>query len=109
MVKITQVISGGQTGVDRAALEAAIAVGIPIGGFCPLGRRSEDGPVPDRYPLTELASRGYEERTRAVPARKEPGAKGALLGYPSCNSLTSLRRDSRTALRSYSLKQEYPP
>jgi Circularly permutated YpsA SLOG family len=58
------VISGGQTGVDRGALDAALSVGTPCGGWCPAGRRAEDGTIPARYPLTELSGAGYEERTR---------------------------------------------
>ena len=58
------IISGGQTGVDRAALDVALEFGLPRGGFCPRGRRAEDGPIPDRYPLTELASPEYADRTR---------------------------------------------
>jgi hypothetical protein len=61
---ITKVISGGQTGVDRAALDVALELGIPCGGFCPKGRKAEDGRIPDRYPLTELASADYPARTR---------------------------------------------
>lgn len=61
---LTKVISGGQTGVDRAALDAAIACGIPVGGYCPKGRRAEDGRIPDKYPLVETLSSGYQERTR---------------------------------------------
>jgi len=44
---IAKIVSGGQTGVDRAALDAAIALGIPVGGWCPKGRRAEDGTIPD--------------------------------------------------------------
>ena len=58
-----KVISGGQTGVDRAGLDAAMAAGIPVGGYCPKGRRAEDGRIPERYPLTELSSEDYRERT----------------------------------------------
>ena len=47
---IRRIVSGGQTGADRAALDAAIALGIETGGWVPLGRWAEDGPVPDRYP-----------------------------------------------------------
>lgn len=61
---ILKVISGGQTGVDRAALDAALAAGIPIGGWCPRGRRAEDGTIPAIYPLRETPSRDYRERTR---------------------------------------------
>jgi len=57
------VISGGQTGVDRAALDAAMAAGIPVGGWCPKGRRAEDGPIDPHYPLTETESADYRERT----------------------------------------------
>ncbi len=59
-----RIISGGQTGVDRAALDAAIEAGIPCGGFCPRGRLAEDGVIPERYPVEELASPDYDERTR---------------------------------------------
>ncbi|GAB4326551.1 MAG: putative molybdenum carrier protein [Bacteroidales bacterium] len=56
--------SGGQTGVDRAALDAAIELGLPCGGWCPKGRRSESGRIPGRYPLQETESPEYPVRTR---------------------------------------------
>jgi len=59
----SKIISGGQTGVDRAALDAAIELGIPHGGWCPAGRRSEDGRIPDRYQLAETDSTEYRVRT----------------------------------------------
>ncbi|PSQ85488.1 MAG: molybdenum cofactor carrier, partial [Bacteroidetes bacterium QH_2_63_10] len=58
-----KIISGGQTGVDRAALDAALAFNVPVGGWCPKGRRAEDGQIPDRYPLEETPSEAYEQRT----------------------------------------------
>jgi hypothetical protein len=58
------IISGGQTGADRAALDFAIAHGIPHGGWCPLGRRAEDGVLDARYRLRETESRNYRQRTR---------------------------------------------
>jgi len=59
-----RVISGGQTGVDRGALDAALDAEVPCGGWCPAGRAAEDGVIPSRYPVTELAGAGYPERTR---------------------------------------------
>lgn len=61
--RVGTIISGGQTGVDRAALDVALALGIPCGGWCPAGRRAEDGPIPDRYPLKETPSAEYGQRT----------------------------------------------
>lgn len=63
LLGITKIISGGQTGVDRGALDAAMELGIAHGGWCPKGRRAEDGVVPLKYQLTETASRRYAERT----------------------------------------------
>ena len=60
---IQKIISGGQTGVDRAGLDFAIRVGIPHGGFCPKNRRSENGRIPDKYNLTETPYKGYPSRT----------------------------------------------
>ena len=51
--KLRKIVSGGQTGVDRAALDWALASGVPCGGWCPLGRWAEDGPIDARYPLRE--------------------------------------------------------
>jgi hypothetical protein len=62
--RLQRIVSGGQTGVDRAALDAAIAIGIPHGGWCPRGRLAEDGAIPERYALRETASDEYPVRTR---------------------------------------------
>jgi hypothetical protein len=61
---VERIVSGGQTGVDRGALDAALALGIACGGWCPAGRRAEDGTVPAPYPLTETAEPDYAVRTR---------------------------------------------
>jgi hypothetical protein len=61
--RLSRVVSGGQTGVDRAALDAARAAGLAIGGWCPRGRRAEDGPIPREYPLAETPSPRYPQRT----------------------------------------------
>jgi predicted Rossmann fold nucleotide-binding protein DprA/Smf involved in DNA uptake len=61
---LERIVSGGQAGVDRAALDAALAVGIPCGGWCPRGRRAADGVIPHHYPLRETQTSDYTERTR---------------------------------------------
>lgn len=61
--RLAKVISGGQTGVDQAALRAAQACGLAVGGWCPPGRESEDGPIPDRFPLRETPA----ERSSDAP------------------------------------------
>lgn len=58
------IISGGQTGVDRGALDGALNKGVPCGGHCPEDRRAEDGTIDDKYPLTPLKGAGYRKRTR---------------------------------------------
>jgi hypothetical protein len=58
-----KIISGGQTGVDRGALDAALAAGIPHGGWCPKGRLAEDGPIDAKYQLRETESADYTVRT----------------------------------------------
>lgn len=57
------IISGGQTGADRAALDFAIENGFDHGGWCPRGRKAEDGTIPARYELRETPSRRYAQRT----------------------------------------------
>jgi hypothetical protein len=59
----TKIVSGGQTGVDRAALDVALKLGLPCGGWCPRGRRADDGRIDLRYPLTETPWDGYPQRT----------------------------------------------
>ena len=60
-----KVIPGGQTGVDRAALDAAIELGLDYGGSVPKERRAEDGPIDEKYgKLTELGSLDYRVRTQ---------------------------------------------
>lgn len=60
---ITKIISGGQTGADRAALDAAIRLGFPHGGWIPKGRRAEDGPLSGEYELQEMPTSSYPKRT----------------------------------------------
>ena len=59
---LRKIVSGGQTGADRAALDAALETGFPAGGYCPRGREAEDGVIDARYPLEEIDG-GYAART----------------------------------------------
>lgn len=61
--QLKKICSGGQTGVDRAALDVALYLQMPHGGWCPRGRRSEDGPIADQYQLRETESTDYSVRT----------------------------------------------
>jgi predicted Rossmann-fold nucleotide-binding protein len=95
-----KLVSGGQTGVDRAALDVALEAGLPCGGWCPAGRGAEDGPIPAHYPLRETPSADPAERTsrnvrdsdatlvllRGAPAggTAHTLAEAARLGKPVC-------------------------
>ncbi len=59
-----KIISGGQSGIDRAALDVALKLNITCGGWVPKGRRAEDGPIPSIYPVQETSSSAYAARTR---------------------------------------------
>lgn len=74
---IERIISGGQSGVDRGALDAALAAAFPCGGWCPAGRKAEDGVIAARYPLRELTSTDYPDRT----LRNVRDSDGTLILY----------------------------
>ncbi len=61
---LTTIISGGQSGVDRAALDVALQLNLACRGWCPRGRLSEQGPIPNRYPLQETPSADPAQRTK---------------------------------------------
>src|SRR6202007_2016864 len=63
MKSIPKIVSGGQTGADRAALDWAMAHNVPCGGWCPKRRKAEDGPIDPKYPLKETPSASYLQRT----------------------------------------------
>jgi hypothetical protein len=67
---LTKIISGGQTGVDRGALDAALVAGFPCGGWCPADRAAEDGEIPERYPLTPLPDSVVGEGSQVREARQ---------------------------------------
>jgi len=77
-VKALKIISGGQTGVDRAALDVALRHGIDCGGWCPAGRIDESGKIPDHYPVQELQSGGFTERT----LQNVKDSDGTVVIYP---------------------------
>ena len=86
---VAMVISGGQTGVDRAALDAALELGVPCGGWCPKGRRAEDGRIPDRYPLLEAPTADYPART-AANVRDSDATLILSVGPPTGGTLLTL-------------------
>ena len=63
MSKLRKIVSGGQTGADRAALDFALERGVPHGGWCPKGRKAEDGCLASHYRLQETPSSRYSQRT----------------------------------------------
>jgi hypothetical protein len=73
-----KIISGGQTGVDRAALDVALKHGIECGGWCPAGRLDEFGRIPDQYPVQELEAGGFSERT----FQNVKDSDGTIIIYP---------------------------
>lgn len=89
------ILSGGQTGVDRAALDWAISCGIAHGGWCPRGRTAQDRPLPERYGLKETEATGYSQRTRmnvrdadaTLIIHSGPLAGGTRLTYRFVNEL----------------------
>lgn len=85
----TKVVSGGQTGVDRAALDVAMELSIPCGGWCPKGRRAEDGTIPEKYLLQESPTANYAERT-ALNVKESDGT--LILSRGSLRSGTALTK-----------------
>jgi hypothetical protein len=87
---LEKIVSGGQTGVDRGALDAALAASFPCGGWCPQGRRAEDGVIPERYPLDEMTVPGYRPRTRQNVLDSD-ATLIVFFGAPSGGTLETLR------------------
>ncbi|MCD6429965.1 MAG: putative molybdenum carrier protein [Deltaproteobacteria bacterium] len=87
---VKKIVSGGQTGVDRAALDVAMELNIPVGGWCPKGRNAEDGPIDAKYPLKETNSSDYEIRTM-FNARDSNGTLILSKGKPSGGTALTIK------------------
>ncbi|KPJ67874.1 MAG: hypothetical protein AMJ43_02680 [Coxiella sp. DG_40] len=85
-----KVISGGQTGVDRAALDVALELNISCGGWCPKGRRAEDGVIDQKYPLKETNANEYAVRTE-MNVKDSDGTLILTWGRPKSGTLLTLR------------------
>ena len=115
-----RIVSGGQTGVDRAALDVAIALGIEHGGWCPAGRLAEDGSIPSRYQLEETESPEYPIRTEqnvidsdaTLILYRQRLKGGTLLTRKICDRtfkpylLVRLDRDSHQTIRRWLCDQQ---
>ena len=84
-----KIISGGQSGVDRAALDVALELGIPCGGWCPQGRRAEDGVIASKYPLEQTPLVQYQQRTE-WNARDSDGTLILTIGKPEGGTLLTI-------------------
>ena len=87
---IKKIISGGQTGVDRAALDVVLELGIPCGGWCPKGRKAEDGMIDTRYPLKETTSSNYRARTE-MNVKDSDGSLILTWGAPTGGSAFTIK------------------
>jgi hypothetical protein len=92
---IGRLVSGGQSGVDRAALDVALELGISCGGWSPRGRKAEDGVIADRYPLVETPSGGYSQRTR-WNIREADGTLILTWGAPMGGTLLTVNECRKT-------------
>lgn len=91
----TLIISGGQTGADRAGLDWAISRGIPHGGWCPKGRKALDGPLHERYQLKDTPSTSYGQRTEWNVRDSDGTAIFTLAPEATGGSLKTLRHAER--------------
>lgn len=89
LMPIQKIVSGGQTGVDRAALDVALELGIPCGGWCPRNRLAEDGRIMERYPLKESATSDPSVRTE-LNVIDSDGTLVLTWGKPSGGTLLTI-------------------
>jgi hypothetical protein len=103
-----KITSGGQTGADCAALDFAITHGIPHGGWCPKGRRAEDGPIPLKYQLAATERKGYRART-VRNVRDSDATLIVNLGVLEGGSLETLRIAERRGKQVRVVQLDVPP
>jgi Circularly permutated YpsA SLOG family len=96
-VTLVKIVSGGQTGVDRGALDAALVAGFACGGWCPSDRGAEDGEIPERYPLTPLPS------ANASSTSEDPSARQVAEQYRASTLKNVLDSDGTVILYSATL------
>jgi Circularly permutated YpsA SLOG family len=99
----SRIVSGGQSGVDRAALDVALELGLPCGGWCPAGRAAQDGPLPARYPLRETPSADPAQRTE-WNVRDSAGTLLLLRGAPAGGTALTLSLAERLARPCFALQ-----
>ena len=88
---VVKIISGGQTGADRAGLDAAMELNIPVGGWCPKGRKAEDGPIDNKYPLQETTSGDYRVRTERN-VKESDGTLIFTIGKPTGGTALTVKK-----------------
>jgi hypothetical protein len=93
-----KIISGGQTGVDRAALDVALKHGVECGGWCPGGRLDEFGRIPNQYPLKELNQQSEEGRSLDRPGGLETAAPWEKRGIFAERTLANVRDSDGTII-----------
>ncbi len=107
---VRKIVSGGQTGVDRAALDVARELGLESGGWCPKGRLAEDGCIPAHYPLRETETSDYAERTK-LNVRDSEGTLILTVGPPIGGTAYTIAcaRDLEKPYCAVDLSQEFAP
>ena len=103
-----RIVSGGQTGTDRAALDVALDLGMDAGGWCPAGRGAEDGAVPARYPLRETPLADAEQRTE-WNVRDADATLVLTRGEPAGGTLRTLELAARMNRPVFVVDVDHPP
>ena len=104
---VEKIVSGGQTGVDRAALDVGLELGMACGGWCPRGRRAEDGRIPEAYPLRETPASFYPQRTE-WNVRDSDGTLVLAPGKPRGGTALTLRLARRLSRPSLTVDLDLP-